>query len=173
VSEQPTAHPSAADVARKYFAAISAQDLDAAVDCWAPGAIDNLAPVGELRVPGEMRSYFEQVFAAFPDFRYELLDVVAGDRRVAVRWRAEGTFTGRPFEGIRANGARVRAEGADVLRVENGLIQRNDSYWDSAAVGRHIGLFPARGSAGERVLTAAFNALTAVRKLFSRLARRR
>jgi steroid delta-isomerase-like uncharacterized protein len=162
----------ASDLARRYFAAIGRRDLDAALACWAPGAIDYLAPVGELRAPDGMRSYFEELFAAMPDFHYEVVDLVAEGDRVAVHWRAGGTFTGRPFQRIRANGARIAAEGLDLVRVVDGLIVRNDSFWDDSAVARQIGLLPRRDSVGERAFKALFNARSRVARSGSRGARR-
>jgi predicted ester cyclase len=35
-----------------------------------------------------------QTDAAFPDLRFQMLDLVADDRHAAVRWRARGTFAG-------------------------------------------------------------------------------
>lgn len=151
----------AEEVARRYFAAIARRDLDEAVSCWRPGAIDRLAPVGELRAPDGLREYFGALFRAMPDFAYELLDVVADGEIVAVRWRTTGTFSGDPYQGLRATGRRVVGEGADVLRVEGGLITRNDSYWDDSDVARQLGLLPPRGSRAERALLALFNAKTA------------
>lgn len=164
-------HTQPAEVARRYFGAIARQDLDEAATYWEPGSIDHLAPVGELRVPDEWRAYFEQVFAAMPDFDYEVLDVVAQDNLVAVRWQTTGTFTGRPFQGIRATGTRIVAEGVDFLRIEDGLIRRLDSYWDDASVGRRIGILPPRGSRPERLLTALFNVRTAIAGRLRRLRR--
>jgi predicted ester cyclase len=149
--------PGAPDVARRYFDAIARQDLDAAVACWRLGGVDHLAPVGALRVPDEWRAYFEGVFASFPDFRYEVLDMVTQSDRVAVHWRTNGTFTGRPFNGIRATGGRLQVEGLDLVRVEGGVIVHIDSYWDDSAIGRQLGLLPNRGSGQERVLFALFN----------------
>ena len=168
MSESPTV--AAENLARRYFGAISSQDLDEAVACWAPGGIDHIAPVGELRVPDQMRPYFESVYAAMPDFNYEVLDLVTDGERVAVRWRLTGTFTGRPFQGIRPTGGRIEGEGVDMLRIENGLIQRNDSYWDDTHIGRQIGILPPKGGRLERAMTALFNVRTAAA---SRLRRRR
>ena len=156
------------DVARGYFAAIARHDLDGAVEFWRPGSVDHLAPIGELRVPDELRAYFEGVFAAFPDFRYEVLDVIVEGDRVAVRWRATATFTGEPYQGIVANGARVEIEGADICRVEDGLLVRLDSYWDDSALARQLGLLPQRQSVGERILITLFNAKTAIVSAFRR-----
>lgn len=161
-----------ADVARRYFDAIGRRDLDAALKCWAPGGIDYLAPVGELRAPDGMRTYFEELFAAMPDFQYEVLALVADGDHVVVHWRASGTFTGRPFQRIRANGARLEAAGLDLVRVADGLIERNDSFWDDAAVARQIGLMPARDGAAERGLKALFNTRTRLAGLGSRRRRR-
>lgn len=168
MSGQPTAGQPAA-VARRYFDAIGRRDLDAALACWAPGAIDHLAPVGELRAPEGMRAYFEELFAAMPDFHYEVVELVAEADRVAVHWRAGGTFAGRPFQRIRANGARIAAEGLDLVLVVDGLIARNDSFWDDSAVARQIGLLPPRDGIGERALKALFN----LRSRLAGLGRRR
>jgi steroid delta-isomerase-like uncharacterized protein len=158
----------AATVARRYFDAVGRHDIDAAVACWAEGGIDNLAPVAELRAPAELRTYFEELFAAMPDLHYEVLEVVEQDARVAVHWRLKGTFTGSPYQGIRATGASVDAYGIDLVRVADGLIERNDSYWDDATVARQIGLLPARRSRQERLLLALFNGRTRLAALFSR-----
>lgn len=157
----------AAEAARNYFGAISRQDIDTALSFWKEGGIDYLAPVGELKAPEGMREYFTSLFAAFPDFRYEVLTTVADGDQAAIRWRASGTFTGKPFTGVIANGASMVAEGCDLLRVDgDGLIVHNDSYWDDAATARMIGLLPPRGSRAERLLTSLFN-------LKTRLTRRR
>jgi steroid delta-isomerase-like uncharacterized protein len=148
------------EVVRRYFDAVARQDLDEAMTCWAPGGIDHLAPVGELRVPDELRAYFEDLFAAMPDFQYEVFDLFWQGDKVAAHWRAKGTFTGRRYQGIEPNGAEIRAEGADLVQVEDGLIKRLDSYWDESALARQIGVLPAKRSAQERVLFGLFNAKT-------------
>ncbi len=159
----------AAEVGLRYYDAIARRDLDAAAACWAPGGIDHVAPVGELRVPDEWRVYFGSLFAACPDFRYEVLGVVSEGDRVAVQWRAGGTFARGRFQGIRATGGRVDSEGIDLVTTADGLIQRLDSYWDDTAVGRQIGVLPAKGSRAERALLGAFNTRT---RLASALRRR-
>ena len=159
---------SAAAVATRYFSAIARQDLDAALACWVVGGIDHLAPIGELRIPDELRAYFEELFAAVPDFEYEVVNLIAEGDLVAVHWRATGTFTGTPLQGVRANGARLKTGGADLVRVENGLIARLDSYWDDAGIARQVGILPARGSRQERALTRLFNVRTRLGSLLGR-----
>jgi predicted ester cyclase len=121
-----------------------------------------------LRVPEETRPFFEELFAAVPDYTYELLDVVPAEGRVLVRWRVTGQFRGRPLRGVRANGSRLEFEGVDILRVKDELIYGNDAYWDEAGLLRAIGLLPARDSRQERALVALFNARVAVAARFRR-----
>jgi predicted ester cyclase len=153
---------------RRYFDAIARQDLDAARACWAPGGIDHLAPVGELRVPDELRAYFTDLFGAIPDFQYEVIDLFGDGDKVAAHWRAKGTFTGHRYQGLESNGAEISAEGADLVRVENNLIKRLDSYWDESALARQIGVLPAKRSVQERAVFGLFNVRTRLRSVVGR-----
>jgi hydroxyacylglutathione hydrolase len=160
--------PSPTQVARKYFAAFEEPDLDTIVASWAPGGLERIAPIGELRAPDELRTFFSDLFAAFPDMSFEVLDMVAQRNQVAVRWRSKGTFCGGPFQGIEPTGARLDLEGIDLLTIKDGLIQRNDAYYDGSQFARQIGLLPARDSGAERGMAAIFNARTRLaRALFA------
>jgi hydroxyacylglutathione hydrolase len=165
--ERATRAPGPARVARTYFDAVAARDVDAMVACWAPGGIENIAPIGQLSVPEGVRAFFTELFAAVPDQKFEVLDVVAARNQAAVRWHSTGTFCGGPFMGVEPTGARIELEGLDLLTVADGLIQRNDAYYDGTQFARQIGMLPARDSAAERGLTNAFNARTRLsRSLF-------
>jgi steroid delta-isomerase-like uncharacterized protein len=158
-------------IARAYFDAVTRQDIDAMCAEWEPGAADVIHGVVDMTAPDGIRRWFGGLFAAFPDFRFEVLDVLASGDRVAVEWHARGTFDGAGrFEGLRPNGATVGLQGCDVLTVRDGAIQRNDAYMNGAEMARQLGALPPAGSAPERALTAALNAKTAIR---SRLAARR
>ncbi len=81
-------------VSRRYFDAVRRRDLDAALECWAPDGIDHLAPVGELRVPEEWRAYFGELFAAIPDFEYEVLNLFEQGDQVAATGAPRATSRG-------------------------------------------------------------------------------
>jgi glyoxylase-like metal-dependent hydrolase (beta-lactamase superfamily II)/predicted ester cyclase len=165
--ERAARTPGPAKVARTYFDAVAARDVDAMVECWAPGGIEHIAPIGELSVPEGLRAFFTELFAAIPDQRFEVLDVVAARNQAAVRWRSAGTFCGGPFQGVEPTGARVELEGLDLLTIKDGLIERNDAYYDGTQFARQIGLMPPRDSAAERGMTNAFNVRTRLtRSLF-------
>lgn len=158
---QKTRAPGPGKVARAYFEAVTARDPQGMAAHWAPGGIENIAPLGRpLGVPHEMVAFFTETFAAMPDMRFEVLDVVAARNQAAVRWHATGTFCGGPFQGIEPTGARIELEGVDMLTVEDGKIVRNDAYYDSGAFARAVGLLPPQASATERRMAAAFNTRT-------------
>lgn len=166
--------PSAKQVATAYFDAIAARDLDAMVACWAPGSIDRLYGMADLRAPEGIRSWFGAVFAAFPDFAMRVEDIVAYGDKAAVRWSATGTFTGPGrFEGLVPTGAAIELEGLDLLTIEDGLIRDNQAFTNAAEMGRQLGAMPPAGSLGERALLGAVNARTAATGLVRRLAERR
>ena len=165
--EKATRGPGPAKVARAYFDAIAARDLDRMVAHWAPGAIDNIVSVGEMPAPEGIRAFFSELFTAVPDMKFEVLDLIAARNQAAVRWRATGTFCGGPLQGVEPTGARLHLEGMDLLTVEKGLIQRNEAYNDGMELARQIGVMPPRDSAAERGMTAAFNTRTRlIRSLF-------
>ena len=150
-----------ASIARTYFDAVSAHDLDAMAQLWEPGGVDVLHGLAELEAPDGIRAWFGGLFAAMPDFRLEVLDVVAGQERAAVRWRATGTFDGSGrFEGMRPTGARVDLSGLDMLTIHDGKIQRNDAYLNGAEMARQLGALPPPGSRRERAMLALLNLRT-------------
>ena len=152
---------SATEIAKRYFAALDAHNLDEATALWAPDALDRLVGGQELVGPAGVRSYFAALFAAFPDFSLEVLECTTARQRTAVRWRARGTFAGPGlFEGFEPTGARLELEGCDVLTVSNDLIQHNDAYVDSGAIARQLGLLPEAGSKAELRLRKLSNLRT-------------
>jgi hydroxyacylglutathione hydrolase len=166
--ERATRAPGPARVARSYFDAAAARDIDAMVAHWAPGGVENMASIGEMSVPDGLRAFFGELFAALPDMKFEVVDVVSARNQAAVRWRAAGTFCGAPLMGVEPTGARVAIQGVDVLTIEDGLIRRNDVYNDGMDLARQIGVLPPRDSAAERRMTNALNVRTRITRSFSK-----
>jgi steroid delta-isomerase-like uncharacterized protein len=157
-------------LARAYFEALAAHDLDAATALWRPGSKDHLHGLAELRAPDDVRRYFEDIFNAIPDWEFEILDIAAAGNRAAVRWRVKGTFSGPGrFQGLAPTGAKFEIEGCDMLAVEDGEIVGNDAYLNGAELAQQLGVLPPQGSMGERAMTAAVNARTAAADRLRRL----
>ena len=146
-------------LARAYFAALDAHDLDAAAALWEPGRIDRIVGMAEFTVPEGFKRWFGTLFTAFPDARIEVISVTAQKENAAVRYRVTGTFdgTGR-FEGLSPNGASVDIEGFDLFTVRDGLIVENHGFINGAELARQLGALPPQGSLAERGMTVALNA---------------
>jgi steroid delta-isomerase-like uncharacterized protein len=161
----------AATVARGYFEAVGRRDLDAMTAFYEPGGIGEIYGLVALEAPDSYRVWFGDLFRAFPDFRLEILEVIASGEKAAVRWRATGNFDGSGrFEGLMPNGASVDVQGCDVLTVRDGRIQHNDAYMNAADMARQLGALPPADSPQERVLTGALNLKT---RLLAAIRRRR
>jgi predicted ester cyclase len=160
-------------VARSYFEAVAARDVEAMIEHWEAGQVGYLHGLAELRVPEGYREWFGNLFQAFPDFDMEPIDIAGSGELAAVRWHAAGTFTGPArFEGLVPNGARIALEGCDMLTIRDGLIRENHAYTNGAELARQLGALPPAGSLAERGLTGALNARTATTEALGRLRER-
>jgi len=148
-------------VARRYFEAINAHDLEGAVALWAVGGRENVRGQVDVTAPEGVRAFVGDMLGAIPDLRWEIVDTITEGERCAVQWRLIGTFAGPgTFGGLAPTGHPLLLEGVDVLTVRDGLIQVNDAFTDTMTVPRQIGMMPPLGSTGEQRLLGAFNVKT-------------
>jgi predicted ester cyclase len=162
-----------AQVAKAYFGAIAERDLDLAVSLWKPGSKDLIHGVADMTAPNDIKAFFTGMYAAFPDWEFEILELAASGKNAACRWRTTGTFLGPGrFQGLAPTGGSIVIEGCDMLRVEEGQIVENNAYMNGAVLAQQLGLLPQQGSTADRIVTGAFNAKTAaadtIRKLRDR-----
>jgi glyoxylase-like metal-dependent hydrolase (beta-lactamase superfamily II)/predicted ester cyclase len=150
-----------ASVARRYFEAIDAHELDAAVSMWSPGGREYVRGQIDALAPEGVRAFIGDLLAAVPDLDMEVIATTTEGERCAVQWRLRGTFAGPgSFGGIAPTGNPIELEGIDLLTIRDGLIHSNDAFTDSMTFARQIGMMPAQNSAAERRMTGAFNAKT-------------
>ncbi len=151
-------------VVRSYFEALGRADRDAQNDWYADDASGRIYGVIGPGDKAEMRSFFHELFDAFPDFKLQILDLVVEDDRASVRWQSTGTFSGsRSFQGLAPTGKQVDIEGCDMVWVKNGKIARVEAYYDTSSLARRLGAMPPKGSIGERGMLAAVNLGTKAR----------
>ena len=151
-------------VARRYFDAMAARDIDEAVGLWAEGGRENVRGQVDVRAPEGVREVIGGLLDAVPDLKFEVLSMTTQEERCVVQWRISGTFAGPgAMNGIAPTGDPVVLEGLDLLTIRDGKIESNDAYPDSIGFARQIGMLPAPGTAAEERLTGAFNARTRVR----------
>jgi len=148
-------------VARRYFSAIDARDLDTAVSLWADGGRENVRGQVDVLAPEGVREFIGGLIAAVPDMGMEVVSTTSQGERCGVQWRLTGTFAGPAhFNGVAPTGNPIALEGFDLLTVRDGLIQCNDAFTDSMTFARTIGLLPPQGSAAEQRMMGAFNVKT-------------
>lgn len=99
-------------------------------------------PEGERQILAAFR-------AAFPDFHYEINQLLADNGHVGCVATVSGTHTG-DFMGAPASGKRFEASVADMMRVEDGKLAEHWSVFESASMMRQLGLASGDGEAGER-----------------------
>lgn len=115
---------------RRFVEAINAGAEEAAVD-------EMFAPRAARRV----KRLFAEFRSAFPDWREEIVELVAEGDAVAGRFRCSGTHLGE-FLGEAPTGRRMEVEEVIFLRAEEG---RFVDFWaleDSLGRMRQLGLLP-------------------------------
>jgi glyoxylase-like metal-dependent hydrolase (beta-lactamase superfamily II)/predicted ester cyclase len=156
-----TAQSEVERIARQYFEAINARDLDRAVAMWAPGGREHVRGQVDVSAPEGVRVFIGGMLRAFPDLHFEILRTTTEGDHCGVQWRLSGTFAGPDsFNGVTPTGDLVALEGLDLLTVANGSIQSNDAFTDTMTFPRQIGMMPPLGSRTEQRLMSAFNART-------------
>ena len=126
---------------RQIFAALNERDLDGVVahyapNCrfhgWAPETLDTAAYVTTMSA----------LLDAFPDSRFPVADIIAGEDRVAVRHSLRGTHRAA-FQGIPATGKPVVVNAIAILRLENGKAVELWLNADFLGLMQQLGVVPA------------------------------
>ncbi len=147
------------------------RDLSDPSRYWTDNGCDDFLAAGQApRGPVELKAWFTAQFAAMPDWRMEITNIVDdGAGQLAVEWIGTGTFTGAPWLGFQPTGRRIVFKGCDVIRMSaDGRMDQTTVYFDGAAFARQVGMLPPAGSAADRLATTAFNSFTRLRSLIRR-----
>ncbi len=129
---------------------------------------DDVLAIGELTGRGQVRDFFAEMFAAFPDFEFTIERVVAEDDAVAVKWHAEATFAGTRFQGIEPTGNRVLIRGCDFFEIEDDWIRRNTIYYDGRRSPAKSACSPTRTPFADHAIVRLFNGKVRLTRRFLR-----
>jgi predicted ester cyclase len=123
----------------------------------------NMDVMDELFTP-ELAAQAKQGFAAFrsafPDWREEIVDLVAEEDKVVGRFKCSGTHR-REMMGIAPTGRRMEVDEVYFLRVENGKFVELWGLEDNLTRMRQLGVLPPRPVAVARMLAYYAKKLTA------------
>jgi predicted ester cyclase/catechol 2,3-dioxygenase-like lactoylglutathione lyase family enzyme len=123
-----------AAVVRSFVDAINRQDWDALSEVVAPTFVRHSAAAGEpgVRSRGDLVRFLQQEFAAFPDGRETIDDLVVEGDRVAARHTFTGTQLGPlgPYPPTRRS---MRAQYLAIYRIEGPWIAEAWAEWDTRA----------------------------------------
>lgn len=84
----------------------------------------------------------DELYAAFPDLKIEILDTVEQGDRLAFRWESVGTHSDT-YMGVPATHKRIVARGMTISRFDSqGRSVEDWTSWDKASVLRSLGIIP-------------------------------
>jgi steroid delta-isomerase-like uncharacterized protein len=153
----PPAGASAAELVRWSFERLDAHDITALRGFWTADTLERF-PDRTCRGADEIAVYLEELFAAVPDLRMEVRDIVGQGEHVYAQWHLTGTHSGAAYAGIEPTGKRLALDGIDHFVIRDGKVESNFILYDQMQFARQIGLLPPDGSPADRALKAAFNA---------------
>ncbi len=130
--------PDAIKIVRSYVGAANAGDTELMAAMTVPGFVHH-SGAGDLDVDG-VREGLAYYRAAFPDFRYDLEDLLLVDDGSAVvaRWTMRGTHRGE-FFGVAGTGRTFASPGLSVHRISEGRIVEDWEYSDDIGQMRQLG----------------------------------
>jgi steroid delta-isomerase-like uncharacterized protein len=131
------------------------QDLEATLATFTEDCYYSVPGLGvELRGKAQIRRWYEELFAAIPDFRNSDERYWEADGNVFFEAQMEGTHSGT-WHGWAPTGRRFRSPMFVRIPIAaDGLMEAEIVYNDSADVFTQLGILPRQGSAPERVLQA-------------------
>ena len=142
---------------QQIYDAFNSGDYSALYDVIAPDAIEHepMPGVEAETAPARVEQWVNGFRAAFPDIRFDVLDMRAEGDRVYTHFAMRGTHRG-DFMGIPATGNRIDVPAVDIVRFED---DRAVEHWGMAhetAMMQQLGLAPEdAGLQGDGALAAA------------------
>ena len=127
------------DVIRGFIAAWNDRDFDRFEALMGDGAT---LSVGGMKVPCDpqgTRAIAEEWTSAFPDWRFELLGLVAEGDRVVAHMPYSGTFS-YPISGIAPTGRFAQVDEMVIFRIADGKIAEAWEVYDESGMWRQLGV---------------------------------
>jgi steroid delta-isomerase-like uncharacterized protein len=125
-----------------FYGAMNNHDVKDVVSRLADGVVDHQLPPEMPNGKEGAAAFFTMMFDSAPDLKFEILDTLISDNKVAIRSRVTGTQTG-PFLGMPATGKPFDVEDMDIFEVNDDLkIAQLWGIFDLAKMKQQVGLAP-------------------------------
>ena len=146
------------ELIRWAFETLNQHDPTPLKQFWTADSVERF-PDRTCRGAEEIAGYFEDAFAAIPDFHMEVIAIAEQGDDVFVHWHLTGTHLG-PLMGIQPTGKRVEIDGMDHFVLRDGVVVSNFVVFDQMQYALQLGMLPPPGSSGDRAMKRLFNART-------------
>ncbi|MCW5908065.1 MAG: ester cyclase [Chitinophagales bacterium] len=91
--------------------------------------------------PDSFREMGHRFFNAFPDLKFDVIETVGQNEKLAIFWTARGTHKGK-YINIPPTGKKLEVCGTTFLELRNGKVSKARFLWDGADMLRQMGLLP-------------------------------
>lgn len=126
-------------IQRAYEELWNERNVDVVDELVAEDFLNHAAPPGRQRGRQGLKDVVRMFEGAFPDFRYEVEDVISEGDKIAVRDTFTGTHQG-DFMGIPATGNRVTMEAIHIYRFSEGRLAEHWVARDDLGMMRQLGV---------------------------------
>jgi len=123
---------------------INAGNVEAAVESFAPDAVDHDPAPGQGAGREGFEAFFTQLTTAFPDAHIEPAHMVADDEHVALAYTLTGTHKGA-FNGLAPTGKAIEIRGVQIGRFEDAKIVERWGSSDELGILKQLGVDPFAG----------------------------
>jgi steroid delta-isomerase-like uncharacterized protein len=162
----PPTQASNGELVRWAFEMLNERDVKPLKQFWTDATVERF-PDKTCRGAEEIAAYFEDAFAAIPDFHMDVVALVEQGDDVFVHWHLTGTHSG-PIMGIEPTGQALAIDGIDHFVLRDGKVVSNFVVFDQMQYARQLGMMPPDGSTADKALKSAFNARTKLRQRLKR-----
>lgn len=139
-----TAEENKAVIQRAYDELWNERNIDVVDELVTEDFLNHAAPPDRQRGRPGLKDVVRMFEVAFPDFRYEVEDVISEGEKVAVRDVFRGTHEG-DFMGIPATGERVTMEAIHIYRLSEGKLAEHWVARDDLGMMQQLGVVAAPG----------------------------
>ncbi len=131
-------------IVRKVIDGFNSHNADATVQYLADNVRSEATGGPDVMNKEQTRMYNKGFIDAFPDMRFDIQDTVAQGDKVAITWVVSATHK-KPLqtmtgETIPPTNKAVHVPGATFLEMHNGMITRQNVFWDQVTFLTQLGL---------------------------------